>query len=140
MSGTLNLCQVNLVVTMFVTQAILDAVWLSVLLSLQQRFELTDIAIPVHFEIDAEPAIDWTFGHVPIKVGHACLDNLGEDLVGFLVVCQTRFHSSPSSLLRLHAGWETVLKIGRQVNETVDFAAVFVLDRYSSAVGLAARV
>ena len=83
-----NLGEVNLIVPMRVAQSVLVTVRLSLCLGCCQLLQFLDRTVPVHFEIDAEPAVHGARRHVEIDVSHPRLDNLSDDFFALLIVRQ----------------------------------------------------
>lgn len=99
-----DLGQIDLIMALVVAQPVLITIGRGLSAGCQP-LELLDRAIPRHFEVDADAAVEWAHREVDVDVGDPRLHDLGQHLIRLLVVCDPD--------LDCVLGWNSVLHAGR---------------------------
>lgn len=122
-----HLCQVNLIVILLVTQAILVSVGKLVRVSNGHAFQLLNRSIPCHFEINADTTVERARRQVYVDIGYSGLDNLGQDLLRLLVVCDADLDGPPARQEGSNTTRQASLQRIRQFVKLVNLPPMFVL-------------
>lgn len=126
-----NLCQVDLKGAVDVAQAVLAAVglWLPVAAG-RKAVEFLEGAVPLHFEVDADAAVERELRKVEVEIGDSRLDDLGQHFVRLLVVRDAHLGMvvAAGDLVGYAGGEHSGALPVRQLKELVDLASVPVLD------------
>lgn len=120
-----DLREVDLVRALRIAQPVLVSI--RVIPGILNMFELLQWAIPVHFEVNADPAIHRHEREMNIEISNSSLDDFAENLIRFLVVCDAAFN--PFAQPTTHTAWDSSLQIWWEVEETISLSSVFVNNR-----------
>jgi len=101
-------------------------------------FEILNGPIPIHFQVDADSAVEWALGEVYAQVRDAHFDNLGKHLVRLLIKRDTYLGrmAARRDRIRHERGQYLVANIVRQLEELVCLPAVLVPDRHARLLPL----
>lgn len=131
-----HLRQVNLIMPLRVTQPVFVSIGLPFSGPLIcPGFQLLDRTIPIHFEINTNSAIHWAAWHVDVKVGNSSFDDFFQDIVRFLIVCNSHPRAlRPRRKTCSHTSWQSTLRLERQVKKAIYLSRVIVIDGYPSCL------
>lgn len=129
-----NLRQINLVAPMLVAQPVLHPGRLRrTPRGTRHLFEVLNAAVPIHLEVNADPAVEREIREVQAHVRDARLDNLADNLIRLLIVRDPDLDAvalSGDGLSNAHRQGPVAHR-GGQFEELVDLVAVAVFDGQS---------